>query len=209
MFRRDPTADARAAEAHALRSTTDAAWLVAGDAWEEAGDVHRAALLRSLRPSALRIYGARPKLIRGIEDGFWLNAWADAMERLRAPTPQHITRETADPMPPAVTTHALKYLRLLERMNKTTPLRIVAAASLADGQVIDPEALGYYLAMQSQGHGVSWTDDHACFAITLPSSSGYVDGYAARRPRGSRAPRLPVWTFYGELDTRFARELCE
>ena len=40
--RRDPAAQAWAAEAHAERVETDAAWLVAADAWEEAGDPRRA-----------------------------------------------------------------------------------------------------------------------------------------------------------------------
>lgn len=47
--RRDPAATERAlrAESHARRERTDAAWLVAADAWEEAGDLRRASQARN------------------------------------------------------------------------------------------------------------------------------------------------------------------
>lgn len=50
---RDPQARARSAEAHARRVGTDAAYLIAADAWEEAGDPERARLMTSLQPSAI------------------------------------------------------------------------------------------------------------------------------------------------------------
>lgn len=58
---RDPRSDAISAELNAEREQTDAAWLVAADAWEEAGDPDavRFALLRQPR-----LLGPRPLLTR-------------------------------------------------------------------------------------------------------------------------------------------------
>ena len=49
--RRDPSATAREVERHALRENTDAVWLVAADAWEEAGDPVRARYTFLRQPS--------------------------------------------------------------------------------------------------------------------------------------------------------------
>ena len=50
--RRDP-ARARSAEAYARRVHTDAAFQIAADAWEEAGDRKQAELMQALQPSAV------------------------------------------------------------------------------------------------------------------------------------------------------------
>ena len=51
--RRDPEARARSAEAHARLVNTDAAYLIAADAWEEAGDASKARLMVALQPSVI------------------------------------------------------------------------------------------------------------------------------------------------------------
>ena len=193
--RRDPATNARAVEEYAVREDTNAAWLVAGDAWEEAGDQRRATLVRSLRPAALRAGHVRLDFLRGLEDGFWLSAWQTAMEELGESLPLQITRVSADPAPPAVAQFAKRYRSHLERLNRTTAARLYQRATLAQGDPISAELLGWYLAMQSQGHGVGWTDDHECFEVLLPEVSVSVEP-------GVR------WHFAGEIDTRFARPIC-
>lgn len=205
--RRDPSDVARSAEVFATETDQPDAWLIAADAWEEAGDIRRAELLRSFsgedEQSIVRDFQ------RGVEDGLWLLAWASAMEEEGLPTPRNITRETADPAPRSVSQLARRYMATLARLNRSPGraqgrtvigrkiLAIVRRAALADGRPINPEELGYYLTMQSLGHGVSWTDDHACFDVIIPTVSA---GALRRWPTG--------WVFHGEVSARFARPIC-
>ena len=122
-------------------------------------------------------------MLQGIEDALWLPAWADAMEEAGQRPPQNITRETADPMPAAVGTAARKVAREIARLNGgrlQSLAEVWRRASAADGREADPNELGYYLTMQALGHGVSWEDDHAPFAVKLPRVEANV--FPSRRP---------------------------
>ena len=66
-FRRDPRDNAIRAELHAEREQTDAAWLVAADAWEQAGDLDAARFALLRQPSLL---GGRPLLTRATAERF-------------------------------------------------------------------------------------------------------------------------------------------
>ena len=122
-------------------------------------------------------------MIRGIEDGIWLSAWASAMEETgrNDEVPRHITRGTAPEVPITGREHARRYALKLICENRATLEELWQRASEADGQDVDAEALGYDLAMQGQGHGVSWFDDHAEFPIEIPRAEWYVSaGRGAR-----------------------------
>ena len=82
---RDPTSAAESAEAYARQVNTDAAWLVAADAWEETGDLTRARRMLLHQPSF------------GEETRRRLDAWEDASAEWQARTqhrggflPEHI-----------------------------------------------------------------------------------------------------------------------
>ena len=204
--RRDPRSDAESAEAFAQRTDEPAAWLVAADAWEVAGNLPRAHVLRSFAADDLPIIEA---FRRGVEDGLWLNAWASTMEELGLRTERNITRDTADPAPHEVTAFARRYMARIALLNPRRGARraiggpivqLVREAALADGRRVNAEELGFDLTMQSQGHGVSWTDDHACFHVLIPD----IDVYAAMTHvlRGSRR-----WHFQADLGSG-GRSIC-
>lgn len=133
-------------------------------------------------------------MLRGMEDGFWLPSWASAVEEEGERLPRSITRQTANAPPPSVLQFVAKFVSDLRAVNGGRGLKeIYAAASRADGHPVDPESLGYYLAMQAQGHGVSWFDDHAHFPIVLPR----VEVYAFRTNRGD-------WDLEGSSSKRLA-----
>lgn len=204
---RDAQSAARSAEQLALETGDNDAWCVAEDAWREAGNDARAEIFAELRPSArrraLRTIGRA--FIRGVEDGLWLDAWARAKEEAGERTPQSITRETADAAPPEVGRLARTFTRLLVRLNKTNLGAIYLAASLADDRLVDAERLGWDLMMHTLGHGISWTDNHACFPIRLPSGDANV--WPISYP-AARVPRIGRWGFEGYVTPRFARPMC-
>ena len=125
-------------------------------------------------------------MLRGIEDALWLPAWADAMEEAGERSPRNITRETADPMPAAVSAAARLVAREMQSLNDAGLTDLWRRASEADGREADPEQLGYYLTMQALGHGVSWEDDHRPFKVKLPR----MEAHASPSRRRGR------WTFH-------------
>lgn len=140
-------------------------------------------------------------MLEGIVDGIWLPNWANAIEEEGERTPRNITRATADKPPSSAYEKAEEFARELRERNRATLTELRERASVADGAPADPEELGYYLAMQAQGHGVSWFDDHEVFDITIPYAewhayrSGrrwYVDGSTSRsgfKPSRDRSRR--------------------
>lgn len=60
----------------------------------------------------------------------------------------------------------------LRAANRLPVAALAFRAAEADGQDfedLDAREFGHYLAMQALGHGVSWFDDHARFALIVPS----------------------------------------
>lgn len=133
------------------------------------------------------------EMLRGIEDALWLSAWSNAMEEAGRgrELPNNITRESADPMPRSVARLARKFASLLVKLNRKSLTQIYEEASRRQGGEIDAEELGYYLTMQGLGHGVSWTDRHKPFSVTIPRGETY-----ASPARGGR------WSFDGWVSDR-------
>jgi hypothetical protein len=66
---------------------------------------------------------------------------------------------------------------LYEEVNGTSLDELAAAAAVADGQDVDGEEFGHYLAMMALGRGVSWFDDHAEFPLKTPFAfESHFDG---------------------------------
>ena len=128
-------------------------------------------------------------MLKGIEDAVWLPQWMSAMEEAGRgrELPRNVTRRSADEIPKSGRTLARMFALALTDKNKATLyelyLRAIDAEALRRGVnpqaqrrggVVDPETLGWYLAMQAQGHGVGWTDDHEEFEVSLPSAEWYT-----------------------------------
>lgn len=123
---------------------------------------------------ARRDADAEREFLEGIVEGIWLPNWADAVEEEGGRTPRNITRETADEAPNSAYEKAAEFAQELRERNKATLSDIRDRASQADGRTADARELGYYLAMQAQGHGVSWFDDHEAFDVTVPYAEWHV-----------------------------------
>lgn len=205
---RDPSdlARARAAEAHAFRVDTRDAWIVAEDSWRAAGDDFRGDVIRRLRTPRHR--GRRPIIenwmIDGVAEGYWLDAWASGMERagLGRDLPRSITLTSADLPPRTVSRAATLFGAALELANGVRLEALFLRALDADQTDVRPGELGYYLVMQALGHGISWTDDHACFDVLLPRTEAWADP-ARRGPGGTRR-----WTFGSWVSVEHPRPLC-
>jgi hypothetical protein len=101
-------------------------------------------------------------VLRGITLGFWLPAWADAVEEAGLPLPKNINEETA-PEPPVeveefAKSFALKFMRLNPRTGALHEYATILGIDVKDEEEL--ESFGYYLSMEAQGSGVSWADDH-------------------------------------------------
>lgn len=146
------------------------------------------------------------EMLAGIEEGIWLDSWASAVEELGREVPRHITLDTAPAVPASASKLARAVARAITRVNGGRSLASIAAsAERADRRPIgSSEAsglarrLGYDLAMQIRGHGISWLDDHAFFPLVLPSG----EWYATRERVPGRGAR---WLVEGYVSDRLAR----
>lgn len=113
-------------------------------------------------------------VLRGIEDALWLPAWSQAAEEEGDKLPKNITRETAPPMPPETRGHAVRFAAALARANRANLDDIWTRASEAEGHGVDPEELGYYVAMQGIASGVRWDDSHEPFDLLIPALEAHA-----------------------------------
>lgn len=137
------------------------------------------------------------EMLLGFLEAVWLDSYMSWAEESghghrTGHIPQHVRGLSDIPQAPPLAAKKLakKYASILVKMNRASLTQIWERASHADGKGADPRQLGFNLAMQSRGHGISWTDDHAPFKLALPSAewSAYgskgrvrVDGYVSER----------------------------
>lgn len=114
---------------------------------------------------------------------FHVCAWADAREErgMRFP-PQTKIEEVAPETSAAAKAHAQEVAKEIVELNKLSLFDLAKKAMVADKGEADPaiteetaHELGWYMGMQSLGHGVSWTDDHEDFGLELPLTEFYPD----------------------------------
>jgi hypothetical protein len=137
-------------------------------------------------------------MLLGFLEAIWLDSymsWADehGLDYTTGHIPQHV-RGLSD-IPQAVPTSAKrlakKYASILVKMNRASLTELWRRASRADGERADPVKLGFHLAMQSAGHGISWTDDHERFDVSLPTIDWRAYGPKGRvKVEGSMSERL-------------------
>lgn len=120
------------------------------------------------------------QMIDGVVAALWIPAWANFEEEQgRSFSGQRL--EDVAPAPPASVRRAARaWTMKLVQLNKKTLNSIYGDASRAEGYPVDANELGYYLAMQSLGHGVGWGDSHEEFPVRLPHVEAYVTGRRGR-----------------------------
>ena len=124
----------------------------------------------------------RDEFLLGAAKAFWACAYADYIEdpeaddddpRKDLPRPGggEDWMDYLPPIPPNAFAIAGELWSDLTHANKHVGCGVYSLADLArqaDGDGIDVEEFGHYLAMQYMGHGVSWFDDHEKFEIEIP-----------------------------------------
>jgi hypothetical protein len=118
---------------------------------------------------------SRHILLEEMARTFFVLAWADALEEVGKTFPQMDLREVAPPTTEGAFLYAEGVLQEIERANGIDLGTFIPPGmteeSLIRGKTT--EDLGYYLAMESLGHGVSWSDEYLDHGLTIP----YVEDY--------------------------------
>lgn len=96
----------------------------------------------------------------GIILGFWLPAWASAMDEVGLSTPRIINEDTAPRPPEAVEDFAIKFGARVSTLNKKELYQMAELLGVDLNDVDELEEFGYNMAMEAQGTGVGWGDDH-------------------------------------------------
>lgn len=210
------TERARAAQDHAFRVDSREAWLVAEDAWRAAGDSERGDAIRRLR-TRRRTYDEQA-MVYGFLEAYWLGAWAAGMEEAGRSdeVPRDILLDNIDPAPRTAQRAAALFATALELANGVRLQALMGRAASAEARRLqaggrnpyamftaNPQTLGYDLAMQAMGHGVSWADNHACFEVFLPSTEAWALP-AARQGRGG----VRRWVFESSISIAAPRRMC-
>lgn len=119
-------------------------------------------------------------IIFGMAQALFVSAYVDALEQAEASYPAGVQLETiTPPLPLQAYADAYRLTGMLEQANGASLYVLYHRACVADGDAEEgfgpmfkdsqrAELFGYYMAMQSVGHGVSWFDDHAKFELVFP-----------------------------------------
>lgn len=136
-------------------------------------------------------------ILEGMARALWADAWATHEENCGR---CHSGEEITEVMPPVEEVARYEAARLygkIECANHVDMAVIKRAAFIADGmtdvygspdcwtQATDEQCqeLGWCLAMQALGHGVSWTDNHAEFFLPAKAMRTSTGGDALERMR--------------------------
>lgn len=123
-----------------------------------------------------------------IERTLWACAWADECEERGTLPPQCRIEDECGDVPPEAAAEAAaladRVVRAWERASGRTfeaSWAEHAAAAGYDVEDVDArERFAHYAAMQAQGHGVSWYDDHPAPASGEVRRLAQVETYALR-----------------------------
>lgn len=100
----------------------------------------------------------------GAARAFFVSAWADGAEEAGHSFGGGTNLDDVAPATPdEILDGADQFLDSLEKLNRASIGELYREAAAAPGRHSrepDPEEFGYYMAMQSMGHGVGWYDDH-------------------------------------------------
>lgn len=115
------------------------------------------------------------EFVEGAARAVWVQWWADDQENRGKKFKHGVDlMDQAPATPLSAYVWAGELVGELKQLNKVHIAVLVERAREADNHAVDYREFGHYLAMQALGHGVSWFDDHAQFAIKLPHLEYYV-----------------------------------
>jgi hypothetical protein len=104
------------------------------------------------------------EILEGAAEGYFVQAWADAVEEAGGSFGGGQRIDDIAPAPPAEAAQlASQLVQAIEKdggRNIADLYQLHAEAPGRHDREPEPREFGYYLAMQSVGHGVSWFDDH-------------------------------------------------
>lgn len=120
---------------------------------------------------------------KGMARALFVDTWANEMEEQgRSFRPQADLMDLAPATPAVAIKEAYRLTGQLEASNAQGILTLLSKAARKDGTSLDEmtessqaeyaQSFGHYMAMEALGHGVSWFDDHAKFAIDIPDFEG-------------------------------------
>lgn len=117
-----------------------------------------------------------PTIFTAIARTLWVCAWSDVAEEYSNATdtdlpwgPGAELMDVAPDTPHAALCEAYRFVGALEHANGMNVHALVWRVLGEDPDDSDVATLGHYLAMEAQGHGVSWQDDHDPHELTVPS----------------------------------------
>jgi hypothetical protein len=116
---------------------------------------------------------ANEVILSGFVLGFWLQGWADAMDEAGLSLPHRIDEDSAPEPPEELNDFAMKFGLDLSEVNGNKMLWEMAQDS--DVSEDELEDFGYYIAMESLGHGVSWADSHDDHDLKVPSTEVHFE----------------------------------
>ena len=121
-------------------------------------------------------------IIEGAAKAFFVPAWAVYQDEIGGenPGPGGNWMDIAPEPPKAAYDAARRFIHQVAAENGfVRGSDMLQSVAIQDGAVPDAEyaeELGYYLVMQSLGHGVSWADDHEDHGFRLPHVDAHVFG---------------------------------
>jgi hypothetical protein len=107
----------------------------------------------------------------------WVASWADAAEDAGESLSGELMDQAPDTPDEAVQA-AHDLAREIESANKMPLAQLWYASAMMPGKHYDEPTVrlfGHYLAMESLGHGVAWTDDHPNIGMVLPHFEFHVE----------------------------------
>jgi hypothetical protein len=127
------------------------------------------------RTSSETVQHHDPEILHGMSRGPWSVLWANYQEEAGASFSGQDIYELAPEAPAWAKEWARKLASAIVQLNGNFSLEQIYRAAQGEGFARDKEAFGYYLGMQSAGHGVAWDDDisGATLKIRHPSSEFY------------------------------------
>lgn len=132
--------------------------------WEEAEAKLGSGDYTQNASGSLRANSPKFEIIEGAARMLFVSPWADAAEEAGESFSGMQIEDAAPETPVDVIAYANTFIRQVEVMNGDRPIvDLFEEHRDAPGRhtgPVTPEAFGQDLAMQAQGHGVSWYDDH-------------------------------------------------
>lgn len=136
-------------------------------------------LKRALDMCGVEKKASNETIIEGATDAFFGSAWMEFEEEQGRSLSQMEILDVMPTPPPEAQKAAEDLISEIERQNKIDFDMAVLPGETQEPGERDPKEdynLGFYLAMEALGHGVSWSDDHEPHGLEIPWKEFYIIG---------------------------------